>query len=97
MLLLHIREYLRLRGDLKISRETLQLNLVIGLQLKLPVNGGGENGFVFVNEFKSIYTEYTSVIIVPEGYLTRFVTRLSERKFFNSSISIFQLISPKTI
>ena len=26
--------------DLKISRETLQLNLVIGQQLKLPVNGG---------------------------------------------------------
>ena len=50
------------------------MKLVIGLQLKLPVNGGGENGFFFVNEFKSIYTEYTSEIIVPEGYLTRFVT-----------------------
>ena len=60
--------------DLEISRETLQLNLVIGLQLKLSVNGGGENGFFCVNEFKLIYTEYTSEIIVPEGYLTRFVT-----------------------
>ena len=28
----------------------------------------------FVNEFKSIYTEYTIEMIVPEGYLTRFVT-----------------------
>ena len=30
--------------------------------------------YFFVNEFKSIYTEYTSEIIIPEGYLTRFVT-----------------------
>ena len=60
--------------DLEISRETLQLNLVIGLQLKLPVMAAGENGLFFVHEFKSIYTEYTIEIIVPEGYLTRFVT-----------------------
>ena len=33
--------------DLEISRETLQLNLVIGLQLKLPVMAAGENGFCF--------------------------------------------------
>ena len=42
--------------------------------LKLPVMAAGENGLFFVHEFKSIYTEYTSEIIVPEGYLTRFVT-----------------------
>ena len=34
----------------------------------------GENGLFFLHEFKSIYTEYTIEIIVPEGYLTRFVT-----------------------
>ena len=34
----------------------------------------GENGLFFVHKFKSIYTEYTIEIIVPEGYLTRLVT-----------------------
>ena len=34
----------------------------------------GENGLFLVHEFKSIYTEYTIEMIVPEGYLTRFVT-----------------------
>ena len=34
----------------------------------------GENGLFFVHKFKSIYTEYTIEMIVPEGYLTRFVT-----------------------
>ena len=49
-----------------ISREPsgLQLNLVIGLQLKLPVMAAGEIPrkwiFFCVNEFKSIYTECTS-------------------------------------
>ena len=33
-----------------------------------------ENGLFFVHKFKSIYTEYTIEMIVPEGYLTRFVT-----------------------
>ena len=53
-------------GFVNISRDPsgLQLNLVIGLQLKLPVMAAGEIprkwNFFFVNEFKSIYTEYTS-------------------------------------
>ena len=34
----------------------------------------GENGLFFVHKFKSIYAEYTIEMIIPEGYLTRFVT-----------------------
>ena len=47
-------------GFVNISRDPsgLQLNLVIGLQLKLPVMAAGEIprkwNFFFVNEFKSI-------------------------------------------
>ena len=35
-----------------------------------------ENGLFFVHEFKSIYTEYTIEMIVPEGYVARFVIGL---------------------
>ena len=33
-----------------------------------------EIGLFFVHKFKSIYTEYTIEMIIPEGYLTQFVT-----------------------
>ena len=39
-----------------------------------------ENGLFFVHEFKSIYTEYTIEMIVPEGYLTWFVIARSQAK-----------------
>ena len=60
--------------DLKISRETLQLNLVIGYKWNFRSMAASENGLFFVHEFKSIYTEYTIEMIVPEGYVARFVT-----------------------
>ena len=37
-----------------------------------------ENGLFFVHEFKSIYTEYTIEMIVPEGYVARLSLIINE-------------------
>ena len=54
-----------------------------------------ENGLFFVHEFKSIYTEYTIEMIVPEGYVARFVTSLAKEKILTVQFQYFSWLVPR--